>query len=169
MSEYQHKINGKCMFALYLIPIVVFVLWLIFFFMNDIGENLRFNLTFWLCIAFQLVFIPSFHYLEWEDEEGKRMTIRYGPLPFYTWCGSCCCSPDFSYDEIASVELGQGECIDGCGMRFTKRCYWFYSVNCCPEVLVITNKEGTLWKIETDDGERLKKFIDSKLETPLAV
>jgi len=94
----------------------------------------------------------AFHHLTVEDE-GDRLAIRFGPLPFL--------ETSVRYDDIQRVEVGRTTILDGWGIHRSPRLGWLWNLwgwDC----VVIHRQRGVL-RVGSDDTDNLAKFLKDKL------
>ena len=94
----------------------------------------------------------AFHHLTVEDE-GDRLAIRFGPLPFM--------ETSIQYDDIQQVEVGRTTILDGWGIHRSPRHGWIWNLwgwDC----VVIHRQRGVL-RVGSDDTENLAEFLKGKM------
>ncbi|WP_417734057.1 hypothetical protein [Rosistilla oblonga] len=93
----------------------------------------------------------SFHHLTVEDE-GDRISIRFGPLPTFR--------RSVRYDEIVDARLDRTTVMDGWGIHFSPRGGWVWNL-WGRQCVLIQMRRGTL-RVGSDDAERLAEFLQSR-------
>jgi hypothetical protein len=94
----------------------------------------------------------SFHHLTVEDE-GHRLVIHFGPLPLFR--------TSVRYEDIESVEIGSTTLLDCCGIHWSPRGGWVWSLwgwDC----VIVRRRRGVL-RLGTDDAANLAQFLQSKI------
>jgi hypothetical protein len=105
------------------------------------------------CVAVLLAVLGlSFHRLTVQDE-GDRLAVRFGPLPVFRTGVRC--------EDIEGVELGRTTVLDCCGIHWSLRGGWVWSLWGW-ECVVVRRRQGVL-RIGTDDAANLALFLDGKM------
>jgi hypothetical protein len=94
----------------------------------------------------------AFHHLTVEDE-GDRLAIRFGPLPFL--------ETSVRYADIQQVEVGRTTILDGWGIHRNPWHGWVWNLwgwDC----VVIHRQRGVLW-VGSDEAENLAGFLKDKM------
>ncbi len=94
----------------------------------------------------------AFHHLTVEDE-GDRLAIRFGPLPFL--------ETSIRYADIKGVEVGRTTILDGWGIHRSPRHGWLWNL-WGRDCVVIHRQQGVL-RVGSDEAENLAEFIKSKM------
>jgi hypothetical protein len=94
----------------------------------------------------------SFHHLTVEDE-GDRLAVRFGPLPLFR--------TSVRYGDIEGVEVGRTTALDCCGIHWSLRGGWVWSLWGW-ECVIVRRRRGVL-RIGTDDAANLALFLQSKM------
>ncbi len=102
--------------------------------------------------AVMLVLASAFHHLTVEDE-GDRITIRFGPLPLFR--------RSVQLKDITSVEVGRTTLLEGWGIHMSFRGGWVW--NLWGRDCVVLRLQKSLLRVGTDDAENLASFIDHRL------
>ena len=109
-----------------------------------------------IVVAVLLVLVGlAFQHLTVEDE-GDRLAIRFGPLPFLETA--------VRYDDMKGIEVGRTTLLDGWGIHRRPRHGWLWNL-WGRDCLVIHLEWGTL-RVGTDDAANLEPFL--KQSTSLA-
>jgi hypothetical protein len=93
----------------------------------------------------------SFHHLTVEDE-GHRLAVRFGPLPLFR--------TGVRYEDIEGVEVGRTTVLDCCGIHWSLRGGWVWSLWGW-ECIVVRRRRGVL-RVGTDDAANLARFLEAK-------
>jgi hypothetical protein len=93
----------------------------------------------------------SFHHLTVEDE-GDRLAVRFGPLPLFR--------TSVRYEDIESVAVGRTRIHDCCGIPWTLRGGWVWSLRGW-DCVVVRRRQGIL-RIATDDDANLAQFLQNE-------
>jgi len=94
----------------------------------------------------------AFHHLTVEDE-GDRLAIRFGVLPFL--------ETSVRYDDIQRVEVGRTTILDGWGIHRSPRHGWVWSIwgrDC-----VVIHPENGILRVGTDDAANLEVFLKQRI------
>ena len=94
----------------------------------------------------------AFHHLTVEDE-GDRLAIRFGPLPFL--------ETSVRYDDIKRVEVGRTTILDGWGIHRNPWHGWLWNL-WGRDCVVIHRQRGVL-RVGSDDAENLAEFLKGKM------
>ncbi len=94
----------------------------------------------------------AFHHLTVEDE-GDRLAIRFGPLPFL--------ETSIRYADIKGVEVGRTTILDGWGIHRSPRHGWLWNL-WGRDCVVIRRQRGVL-RVGSDETEDLAKFLRCKM------
>ncbi len=100
------------------------------------------------------VLAGCFHRLTLRDE-GDRLGIRFGPLPFFR--------RTISYKAIRSVKAGRSSFIDGWGIHYIPWRGWTY--NLWGYGCVILDVEGKTIRVGVPDPEALVDFLRSRTDS----
>jgi hypothetical protein len=93
-----------------------------------------------------------YHHLTVADE-GDRLGVRFGPLPF--------CGTTVPYADIQAIEPGQTIFLEGWGIHMSIRSGWVWNIwgwDC----VVIHRTRGTL-RVGTDDVDGLIAFLKRRM------
>jgi hypothetical protein len=93
----------------------------------------------------------SFHRLTVEDE-GDRLAVRFGPLPLFR--------TGVRYEDIEGVEVGRTTALDCCGIHWSRRGGWVWSL-WRGDCVVVRCRRGIL-RVGTDDAVNLALFLRGK-------
>ncbi len=94
----------------------------------------------------------AFHHLTVEDE-GDRLAIRFGPLPFL--------ETSVRYADIQQIEVGRTTFLDGWGIHRRPRHGWLWNLwgwDC----VVILRRRGVL-RVGSDEANILAEFLKGKM------
>ncbi len=94
----------------------------------------------------------AFHHLTVEDE-GDRLEIRFGPLPFL--------ETSVRYEDIQRVEIGRTTILDGWGIHWSPWHGWIWNLwgwDC----VLIQRHRGVL-RVGSDDTQNLAEFLKGKM------
>ncbi len=94
----------------------------------------------------------AFHHLTVEDE-GDRLAIRFGPLPFL--------ETSIQYSDIQQVEVGRTMILDGWGIHWSPWHGWVWNLwgwDC----VVIHRQRGVI-RVGSDDNQNLAEFLRGKM------
>jgi hypothetical protein len=94
----------------------------------------------------------AFHHLTVEDE-GDRLAIRFGPLPFL--------ETSIRYTDIKGIEVGRTTILDGWGIHRRPRHGWLWNL-WGRDCVVIHLQQGVL-RVGSDDAEDLAGFLEGKV------
>ncbi len=94
----------------------------------------------------------AFHHLTVEDE-GDRLAIRFGPLPFL--------ETSVRYADIQQVEVGHTTILDGWGIHRNPWHGWVWNL-WGRDCVVIHRQQGVL-RVGSDDTENLAEFLKVKM------
>jgi len=94
----------------------------------------------------------AFHHLTVEDE-GDRLAIRFGPLPFL--------ETSIRYADIKGVEVGHTTILDGWGIHRSPRHGWLWNL-WGRDCVVIHRQRGVL-RVGSDETEDLAEFLRGKM------
>ena len=94
----------------------------------------------------------AFHHLTVEDE-GDRLAIRFGPLPFM--------ETSVRYDDIQQVEVGRTTILDGWGIHRNPWHGWIWNL-WGRDCVVIHRQRGVL-RVGSDEAENLAEFLKGKM------
>ena len=94
----------------------------------------------------------AFHHLTIEDE-GDRLALRFGPLPFL--------ETSIQYDDIQQVEVGGTAILDGWGIHRSLRHGWLWNL-WGRDCVVIYRQQGVL-RVGCDEAENLAEFLKGKM------
>ena len=94
----------------------------------------------------------AFHHLTVEDE-GDRLAVRFGPLPFM--------ETSVRYDDIQQVEVGRTTILDGWGIHRNPWHGWIWNL-WGRDCVVIHRQRGVL-RVGSDDTENLAEFLRGKM------
>jgi len=94
----------------------------------------------------------AFHHLTVEDE-GDRLAIRFGPLPFL--------ETSVPYADIKRIEVGRTTILDGWGIHRRPRHGWLWNL-WGRDCVVIHRQQGVL-RVGSDDTENLAGFLKGKM------
>ncbi len=94
----------------------------------------------------------AFHHLTVEDE-GDRLAIRFGPLPFM--------ETSVLYTDIQQVEVGRTTFLDGWGIHRRPRHGWLWNL-WGRDCVVIHRPQGVL-RVGSDESENLAGFLKGKI------
>ena len=124
-----------------------------FFVLARIARGQAIVLTEMIVAAVLLVLVGlAFHHLTVEDE-GDRLAIRFGPLPFV--------ETSIWYTDIMGIEVGRTTIVDGWGIHRRPGHGWLWSLwgwDC----VVIHRQQGVL-RVGSDDVENLAGFLKGKV------
>ena len=95
----------------------------------------------------------AFHHLTVEDE-GDRLAIRFGPLPFM--------ETSIQYADIKGVEVGRTTILDGWGIHRNPWHGWIWNL-WGRDCVVIHRQQGVL-RVGSDEAENLAEFLKGKME-----
>jgi hypothetical protein len=95
----------------------------------------------------------SLHHLTVEDE-GHRLAVRFGPLPLFR--------TGVRYEDIEGVEVGRTTLLDCCGIHWSLRGGWVWSLWGW-ECVVVRHRRGVL-RVGTDDAANLAMFLQAKMQ-----
>ncbi len=94
----------------------------------------------------------AFHHLTVEDE-GDRLAIRFGPLPFMeTW---------IQYADIQQVEVGRTTILDGWGIHRRPGHCWLW--NLWGRDCVVIHRQRSDLRVGSDEAENLAEFLRGKM------
>ena len=96
----------------------------------------------------------AFHHLTVEDE-GDRLAIRFGPLPFM--------ETSIQYADIQRVEVGRTTILDGWGIHRNPWHGWIWNL-WGRDCVVIHRQRGVL-RVGSDEAEYLAGFLKSRTGT----
>ncbi len=116
---------------------------------NDPVAAIVLPLTGWTMVLLGF----SFQHLTVVDQK-DRLSLRFGPLPLF--------KKSIRYDDIDDVVSGRLSILDGCGIHWSLRGGWVWSIwgyDC----VVVRHRRGTL-RIGTNDAENLVEFLQSRME-----
>jgi hypothetical protein len=88
------------------------------------------------------------------EVEGHRLAVRFGPLPLFRTSVRC--------EDIEGVEVGRTTLLDCCGIHWSLRGSWVWSLWGW-ECVVVRHRRGVL-RIGTDDATNLALFLRGKME-----
>ena len=94
----------------------------------------------------------AFHHLTVEDE-GDRLAIRFGPLPFL--------ETSIRYADIQRVEVGRTMILDGWGIHRSPRHGWVW--NLWDRDCVVIHRQRGVLRVGSDDAENLAGFLKGKM------
>ena len=94
----------------------------------------------------------AFHHLTVEDE-GDRLAIRFGPLPFL--------ETSIRYAHIQRVEVGRTMILDGWGIHRSPRHGWVW--NLWDRDCVVIHRQCGVLRVGSDDVENLAGFLKGKM------
>lgn len=100
-----------------------------------------------------LVVAASFHHLKVEEDQGKGLSVRFGPVPLFR--------KTVKYSDIVKVEVGRTLLLDGWGIHMSVRGGWVWNI-WGRDCVVLHLKKGTL-RIGTDDAKNLAGFIEQRI------
>jgi hypothetical protein len=95
----------------------------------------------------------SLHHLTVEDE-GHRLAVRFGPLPLFR--------TSVRYEDIEGVEVGRTTVLDCCGIHWSRRGGWVWSL-WGGKCVVVRHRRGVL-RVGTDDAANLAVFLQAKMQ-----
>jgi hypothetical protein len=135
-------------------------LWMILF-----GSSIPFFVLAWLVreqpIVVEIMIVAgvllvlvglAFHHLTVEDE-GDRLAIRFGPLPFL--------ETSVRYADIQRVEVSRTTILDGWGIHRSPRHGWLWNLwgwDC----VVIQRERGVL-RVGSDEANNLAEFLQGRM------
>ena len=124
-----------------------------FFVLAWIAREQPVVLAVMVVVAVLLVLVGlAFHHLTVEDE-GDRLAIRFGPLPFL--------ETSIRYADIKGGEVGRTTILDGWGIHRIPRHGWLWNL-WGRDCVVIHRQQGVL-RVGSDEAETLAEFIKSKM------
>ncbi len=94
----------------------------------------------------------AFHHLTVEDE-GDRLAIRFGPLPFL--------ETSIQYADIKGIEVGRTTFLDGWGIHRRPGHGWLWNL-WGRDCVVIHRQQGVI-RVGSDDNENLAEFLRGKM------
>ena len=94
---------------------------------------------------------PGLYHLTVEDE-GHWLAVRFGPLPLFR--------TGVRYEDIEGVEVGRTTLLDCCGIHWSLRGGWVWSLWGW-ECIVVRRRRGVL-RVGTDDAANLARFLEAK-------
>jgi hypothetical protein len=124
-----------------------------FFVLAWIAREEPIVLVVMLVAAMLLVLVGlAFHHLTVEDE-GDRLAIRFGPLPFL--------ETSVRYADIQGIEVGRTTSLDGWGIHRNQSHSWLWNLwglDC----VVIHRQKGVL-RVGSDEANTLAEFLRAKM------
>lgn len=148
LVTYWHRQTGPLCLLLYALAAVFL----------SIGWALRYepvvSFVLPLCGLLILVLAPAVHHLTVADE-GETLGVRFGPLPLFRTA--------IRYDDIRQIEIGRTTLLDGLGIHLSLRGGWVWNL-WGRDCVVLHLRNGSIFRIGTDDAENLAGFIKTRIE-----